>query len=162
MTPLTRSEEVCVRLAGEGLRNGAIATQLGVSERTVGNHLNRAYRKLGVNDRRAAAEKLLTSYSEQKVSIASGPDVAPDQGVTPDRISVSEDGEGERPWSLYQAYARLGALRTPPRWASARTALILLWTLIGLLTFSIVAGAVTLFGSADRTAAATYASAPPS
>lgn len=46
-----RELEVAVAAAGERLRSREIAERLGLSARTVDNHLNRAYRKLGVADR---------------------------------------------------------------------------------------------------------------
>lgn len=48
---LTPSERKIVRLAQRGLTNAEIATELGVSGRTVENHLSRAYSKLGVRSR---------------------------------------------------------------------------------------------------------------
>lgn len=46
-----REREVCVR-AASGLNNAAIAAELFLSPRTVEGHLQRAYTKLGVTDRR--------------------------------------------------------------------------------------------------------------
>jgi DNA-binding CsgD family transcriptional regulator len=48
---LTRREREVVSLAGRGVPNREIAAQLGLSVRTVANHLNRAYAKLGVSGR---------------------------------------------------------------------------------------------------------------
>ena len=48
---LTRREHEIALLAARGLRNGEIAAQLVLSVRTVENHLQRAYRKLGVHTR---------------------------------------------------------------------------------------------------------------
>ena len=52
---LTTREIECVHLAGQGLEDKEIAARLGISPRTVGNHLHRAYAKLGVSDRKLAA-----------------------------------------------------------------------------------------------------------
>ncbi len=52
LTP--REAEVLIRVA-RGRSNRDVAEEVGVSERTVGKHLQRCYRKLGVADRSAAA-----------------------------------------------------------------------------------------------------------
>jgi regulator of RNase E activity RraA len=49
--PLTRREREVVSLASRGLTNQQIAARLVISARTVGNHLHRAYAKLGVSGR---------------------------------------------------------------------------------------------------------------
>lgn len=48
---LTPSERRCARLAQRGLTNAAIAETLGLSVRTVENHLSRSFTKLGVASR---------------------------------------------------------------------------------------------------------------
>lgn len=48
---LTRREREIVTLVGEGLKNGAVAERLFVSEATVRNHLTSILSKLGVSDR---------------------------------------------------------------------------------------------------------------
>jgi DNA-binding CsgD family transcriptional regulator len=53
---LTPREAEVVRRVATGRQNGDIATELGVSERTVQKHLQRAYRKLGVSSRSEAAK----------------------------------------------------------------------------------------------------------
>lgn len=52
---LTGREVEVVRRVASGRRNGDIAEELGVSDRTVQKHLQRAYRKLGVSSRSDAA-----------------------------------------------------------------------------------------------------------
>lgn len=52
-TELTPREREVVALAGAGRTNREVAVALGLSARTVETHLQRAYRKLGVNDRSA-------------------------------------------------------------------------------------------------------------
>lgn len=52
---LTPREAAVVRRVACGLSNGDIGHELGVSERTVQKHLQRAYRKLGVRSRSDAA-----------------------------------------------------------------------------------------------------------
>ena len=53
---LTQREEVVLRLLAEGHHAHAIARRLGISQRTVGKHLERVYRKLGVKDRLLAVK----------------------------------------------------------------------------------------------------------
>jgi DNA-binding NarL/FixJ family response regulator len=51
LTPLTPREQEIALLAANGLPTKVIAARLFVSDRTVGNHLQRIYAKLGVNNR---------------------------------------------------------------------------------------------------------------
>jgi two-component system, NarL family, response regulator DesR len=53
--PLTDRERQVLRLAGEGMRSGAIAAQLTLSEGTVRNYLSEAISKLGAANRTEAA-----------------------------------------------------------------------------------------------------------
>ena len=48
---LTQRELEITRLVSQGLRNKAVAGQLGVQEGTVKLHLHKIYRKLGVSNR---------------------------------------------------------------------------------------------------------------
>lgn len=48
---LTVREREVIEFIGEGLRNRAIASRMGVSEKTVQNHLTSIFRKLDVSDR---------------------------------------------------------------------------------------------------------------
>lgn len=57
---LSPREMEIMMLITRGLSNPAIASALGVSENTVGTHLRRIYRKLGVNARGAAVAKALS------------------------------------------------------------------------------------------------------
>jgi len=57
-TALTRREREIGLLAVRGLASKAIARELGVSERTVSNHLQNAYVKLGISTRADLAEAL--------------------------------------------------------------------------------------------------------
>ena len=50
--PLTRREREIADLAAQGMSSQIIARRLFVSVRTVEGHLQKAYAKLGVNDRR--------------------------------------------------------------------------------------------------------------
>jgi DNA-binding CsgD family transcriptional regulator len=58
---LTRRETEISRLACEGRSNKQIAERLFLSERTVESHLQRAYIKLGVNDRAELADALASA-----------------------------------------------------------------------------------------------------
>ena len=51
---LSAREAEIMTLIAEGHSNGAIATALTVAEKTVKNHVNRIYAKLGVGSRQAA------------------------------------------------------------------------------------------------------------
>lgn len=121
---LTRREAECVRLAGQGLSDKEIRARLGMgSERTVQNHLQRAYAKLGVHDRRAAARHLGNDYPELPIPISDpvlapliGPASAAGSGLVGDRAA---------PRSLYERYAALGRWRQPPRWRGGRSLFIL-------------------------------------
>ena len=55
---LTPREADAVRLLALGRSNHDIATELGISHRTVGKHLERSFRKLGVSDRSSAAGRV--------------------------------------------------------------------------------------------------------
>jgi DNA-binding CsgD family transcriptional regulator len=52
VVPLTKRERELALLAADGLSTKEIAERLFLSDRTVQNHLNRAYEKLGVSGRR--------------------------------------------------------------------------------------------------------------
>jgi DNA-binding CsgD family transcriptional regulator len=52
---LTVREAEVVRLVALGRSNRDSAAALGISERTIGKHLERAFKKLGVSNRSAAA-----------------------------------------------------------------------------------------------------------
>jgi DNA-binding CsgD family transcriptional regulator len=56
--PLTRREREVANLAARGLSSPAIAQRLYLSVRTVDGHLQKAYAKLGVSDRRSLARLL--------------------------------------------------------------------------------------------------------
>ncbi|HZA51192.1 MAG TPA: response regulator transcription factor [Myxococcaceae bacterium] len=58
-----REREIIVRV-GEGLKSEAIAQKLGISEKTVRNHLSQIFDKLGVTDR---LELLLYAYRQKLV-----------------------------------------------------------------------------------------------
>ena len=55
LDPLTERERQVLRLAGEGMASGDIATKLGLSDGTVRNYLSEAISKLGAGNRVEAA-----------------------------------------------------------------------------------------------------------
>jgi DNA-binding CsgD family transcriptional regulator len=55
---LTAREAEVVRLVALGRSNQHIAAELGISDRTVGKHLEHSFRKLGVSDRSTAAGRV--------------------------------------------------------------------------------------------------------
>jgi DNA-binding CsgD family transcriptional regulator len=62
--PLTRREREIALLAANGLTSRVIAERLVLSPRTVDNHLQRVYDKLGVSGREGLAAALLTPQVE--------------------------------------------------------------------------------------------------
>jgi HD-GYP domain-containing protein (c-di-GMP phosphodiesterase class II) len=56
---LTAREVDVLRMLAEGLPNKGIAHRLGISPKTVGNHVERIYTKLGVSNRAAAAMRAM-------------------------------------------------------------------------------------------------------
>jgi len=66
---LTPKEKECLYLAGRRLSDAEIAQRLEMSPRTVGNHLARAYAKLGVHDRIRAAAGLSKLHPEYPLPI---------------------------------------------------------------------------------------------
>ncbi|MEV6318341.1 LuxR C-terminal-related transcriptional regulator [Streptomyces sp. NPDC051776] len=63
VTPLTRREKEIALLVAEGLPSAKVAERLMISKRTVDNHLQSIYRKLGVTGRRALKDTLQTPES---------------------------------------------------------------------------------------------------
>lgn len=70
---LTPREAQSLRLVALGRSNHHVAQALGISHRTVGKHLERGYRKLGVGDRSSAAARvweLAAAGSEREASLS--------------------------------------------------------------------------------------------
>ncbi|HEX7610900.1 MAG TPA: helix-turn-helix transcriptional regulator [Solirubrobacteraceae bacterium] len=62
---LTRREAEVVRLVALGRSNQHVAVELGISDRTVGKHLEHSFRKLGVGDRSSAAGRVWALSGER-------------------------------------------------------------------------------------------------
>jgi DNA-binding CsgD family transcriptional regulator len=62
--PLTPQEREIAMLAASGLTNKQVAARLYLSHRTVGAHLHRIYRKLGIATRAALRDALAASPEE--------------------------------------------------------------------------------------------------
>lgn len=72
---VTRREAEVLRLLALGRSNQHIAVELGISDRTVGKHLEHAFRKLGVRDRSSAAAliwELAAADGEAPAQLAAG------------------------------------------------------------------------------------------
>lgn len=139
---LSPRERECVQLAGQGLEDKEIAARLGISPRTVGNHLHRAYSKLGVSDRKLAARRLSNGYSGQSILIS---EATEDGSVDP--ASAEQSGDAEAPedtgWFL----------PAPPRGVVARLGIIVAASAIALLlAIGIVTAGMVLPSLFDRIA----------
>lgn len=119
---LTTRESECVRLAGQGLEDKEIAAQLRISPRTVGNHLHRAYAKLGVSDRKLAARRLSNGYSEAPILIS---DAVQNGPVDPASAGQSVD-DGSLASSSW-------VLPPPPRGVGARLGIMVVGAVVALL-----------------------------
>jgi len=141
---LTTRESECVHLAGQGLEDKEIAARLGISPRTVGNHLHRAYAKLGVSDRKLAARRLSSVYSEASILI---PNTGPDRLNDPTSAEQSDDAVSDRTTSWL--------LPAPPRGALARVGIIVAGAAIALLfAIGIVTAGMVVPSLFDRLAPA--------
>ena len=126
---LSPREIECVRLAGVGLEDKEITARLGISPRTVGNHLHRAYGKLGVSDRRLAARRLSNGYSGEPILIS-----RTGEGALSDPASAEQsDDDGSQDRTAW-------LLPAPPRGVGARLAVTVAGAAVALL---LVLGIVT-------------------
>ena len=139
--PLTPKEKECLYWAGRRLSDAEIAQRLDLSPRTVGNHLSRAYSKLGVRDRIRAAVKLSEIYPEYPLPIGFEDHDASPAISSGQRTDIGATG-------LASAFAQL----PPP--PSRLMRLILILVVAALVAFVFAGVTVIMSVSTDR--AATY------
>lgn len=134
---LTPKERECLYLAGRRLSDAEIAQRLDLSPRTVGNHLARAYVKLGVHDRIRAAAKLSKLYPEYPLPIGYEDDDASPPQPSAERTAANAGG-------LAGAFAKL------PRPPSRLMRLIFILGVAALVAFVFAGVTVIMSVSADR------------
>lgn len=139
MPKLTQRELEVVQLAGLRLGDKEIAQKLGLSPRTVQNHLHRAYEKLGVSDRLQAARRLSESYSGEPLPLSGAALIEPVTAVS--AAPSSAFGGGTRR-SLYERYAALDGWRRPRKLGGSLLWLILAWSLAWLLIAAVGASLI--------------------
>lgn len=139
---LTPKEKECLYLAGRRLSDAEIAQRLNMSPRTVGNHLSRAYAKLGVRDRIRAAAKLSELYPEYPLPIGYAEEA-------PSPPSPSAQRTDTDAGALASAFAKL------PRPPSRLMRLLLILVVAALVAF--VFAGVTIIMSVSTDRAAIYA-----
>ncbi|GAM98574.1 hypothetical protein U91I_02209 [alpha proteobacterium U9-1i] len=139
---LTPKERECLYWAGRRLSDAEIAQRLDLSPRTVGNHLSRAYSKLGVRDRIRAAAKLSELYPEYPLPIG-----YEDGDVSPPFLSAQRTGTD------VSGFASIFAQLPRPPSRLMRLGLILA---VAVLVAFVFAG-VTVIMSVSTDRAATYA-----
>ncbi|HEY1071764.1 helix-turn-helix transcriptional regulator [Brevundimonas sp.] len=127
---LTQRELEVVQLAGLRLGDKEIAQKLGLSPRTVQNHLHRAYEKLGVSDRLQAARRLSENYSGGSFPLSDG---ALAGSVGPVSAAPMAFGGGKARRSLYERYVALDGWRRPRKLGGSLLWLILGWSLAWLI-----------------------------
>jgi len=135
---LSERELQYVLLAGENLSDKEIAARVGVTPRTVGNTLQRAYRKLGVSARKDAVRRVRSDYSQSTILIPPNLERPADRSVAADAMTGSaadRTGVSER---LFSAYSGLGRWRLPPRWGGRRIGPIVFWTVALVLAMGVV------------------------
>jgi len=137
---LTQREIECVRLAGQRLSDKEIAQHLRISPKTVQNHLASAFQKLRVTSRRDAAALLGELHPVSPIPMAATAELVADASANGTAQS-RDDGERNRPATLYAWYAGLGRWRTPPRWPGGR---LLLIATIAALALILMGGAMGL------------------
>lgn len=136
---LTPKEKECLYLAGRRLSDSEIAGRLGMSPRTVGNHLARAYAKLGVHDRIRAAVKLSNLHPEYDLPIGYEDGAASPLPTSAQHIDAKTGG-----------LARVFAMLPRPPSRLMRLVLILL---VAVLVACVFAGVTVIMSvSADRAA----------
>jgi DNA-binding CsgD family transcriptional regulator len=109
--PLTVRETQCLELAAQRLSDQEIADRLGISRRTVAAHFQSIFGKLGVRDRRRAAERAGISYLGAAIPMAASGVSSPVAGAeaVDDLVATAvEPGSPRTGWSIPPAPERLG------------------------------------------------------
>lgn len=122
-------------MAGQRLGDKEIAQKLGLSPRTVQNHLHRAYEKLGVSDRLQAAQKLSDVYSGQTVSLPNYINTTSD-GVLVEASQTVLENEQAMPGASPAEVVWAG-WRQPRKLGGSLVWLILIWAFAGLITIAV-------------------------
>lgn len=110
--PLTAREMQCLELAAQRLSDQEIADRLGISPRTVAAHFQSIFGKLGVRDRRRAAERVGIQYLGTAMPMSAEAVVSASAGAEAVNLVTTDlkQGPASRPWSIPPAPERL-ALR---------------------------------------------------
>lgn len=89
---LTRREAQALRLVALGRSNQHVAQALGISHRTVGKHLERGFRKLGVSDRSTASVRVweLAGSSAERAAAQTDGDPGSDAAESPPALADAE------------------------------------------------------------------------
>lgn len=121
-----------VELAGQRLGDKEIAQALGLSPRTVQNHLHRAYEKMGVSDRLQAARQLSDYHSGQSQPLLQDVTKDTDEEVLPtSRTALISKPDGAGLKSLLKGWQK------PPRLGGSLLWLIMGWALILLVVSAV-------------------------
>lgn len=108
--PLTAREMQCLELAAQRLSDQEIADRLGISPRTVAAHFQSIFGKLGVRDRRRAAERLGIQYLGAAIPMSDLPVPGATAGAEAvnDLVTTTlEPGPSQAGWSIPPAPERL-------------------------------------------------------
>lgn len=136
---LTQRERQVVELAGQRLCDKEIAQALGLSPRTVQNHLHRAYEKLGVSHRLQAAKQLSDYHSGQPVTLSLNDDCASDRGsLSEPEVMTAKVPETAGLRSFLRGWQR------PPKRAGSVLWLILIWALVWMMVAAVGASLANL------------------
>ena len=107
--PLIAREMQCLELAAQRLSDQEIADRLGISRRTVAAHFQSIFGKLGVRDRRRAAERLGIQYLGAAIPISGAAVSTPDAGAEAVNDLVATDRDAapsSQGWSIPPAPER--------------------------------------------------------
>ena len=107
--PLTAREMQCLELAAQRLSDQEIADRLGISPRTVAAHFQSIFGKLGVRDRRRAAERVGIQYLGIAMPMSGEAVVgASERAEAVDLVTTGlPPRPAARPWSIPPAPERL-------------------------------------------------------